>query len=185
VAAKQIVVVSGAPGTGKSTVAAAIARDLHLPRLSIDDVKEALGDALGSGNEDWSDRIGDAAAEVVFRLAAKSPTAVVEGWWRRERRDRARGEFNGCIEVLCRCDPGLARQRMTARLRDGRHPIHRDVINPGLVDSADSVVAAVEPLGLGGPLIELDTTDSYDLAALLSRVSTGLHHLRDEDAPRR
>ena len=43
----RIVVVSGAPGTGKSTLAAVIADRLQLPLLSVDLIKEALGDALG------------------------------------------------------------------------------------------------------------------------------------------
>lgn len=68
--------VSGAPGTG----------------------------VLGLGDEDWSNRVGDAAAEVVFRLAAEFPDAVAEGWWRGARRDRAVAEFAGAVEVFCRSD---------------------------------------------------------------------------------
>src|SRR5206468_5919376 len=105
------IVVSGAPGTGKSTVAELLADRLGLPLLSLDVIKEALGDALGAGDEAWSNRVGDAAAEVVFRLARLYPSAVVEGWWRRERRDRAIREFAGWTEVFCRCRPDLAEQR--------------------------------------------------------------------------
>jgi adenylate kinase family enzyme len=46
----RTVVVSGAPGSGKSTVASALAERLHLPLLSLDDVKEALADVLGMGD---------------------------------------------------------------------------------------------------------------------------------------
>lgn len=45
------VVVSGAPGTGKSFVAAALADGLCFPLLSLDMVKEALGDSLGLGEK--------------------------------------------------------------------------------------------------------------------------------------
>ena len=44
--------------------------------LSLDPIKEALADVLGLGGEDWSNQVGDAAAEVVFRLAAAFPDAV-------------------------------------------------------------------------------------------------------------
>jgi predicted kinase len=101
-----LVVVSGAPGTGKSTIARALGADLRFPVLSLDPVKEALADVLGLGDEDWSNRIGDAAAEVVFRLASAFPDAVAEGWWRGVRRDRAVGEFAGAIEAFCHCEPG-------------------------------------------------------------------------------
>jgi predicted kinase len=80
-----LIVVSGAPGTGKSTVAAAVAGALRWPLLSLDPIKEALADVLGLGDEDWSDRVGDAAAEAVFRLSAQFPDVVAEGWWRGAR----------------------------------------------------------------------------------------------------
>ena len=166
----RTIVVSGAPGTGKSTIAAAIATDLALPLLSLDEIKEALADVLGLGGEDWSNRVGDAAAEVVFRLVRSFPAAVAEGWWRRERRTRAIEEFAGSVEVFCRCEPDLARQRATARLDGARHPIHRDVINPALADAAGEVAASVEPLRLGGRLVEVDTTAGDDLDRVLREV---------------
>jgi predicted kinase len=165
-----LVVVSGAPGTGKTTVAEALSRDLGLPLLSLDQIKEALADSLGLGEETWSDRLGDAAAEVVFRLAKTYGSAVAEGWWRRERRDRAMAEFRGAVEVFCRCDGAIAEARMRERRAAGRHPIHRDVINPTLLDGFAAVCDAVTPLGLGGVLIEVDTTATFDTARVVSDV---------------
>jgi predicted kinase len=156
-AAMTLIVVSGAPGTGKSTVAAAVATEFGLPLLSLDEIKEALADVLGTGGEDWSNQVGDAAAEVVFRLCAAFPDAVAEGWWRRARRERAVREFAGAAEVFCHCDPELATARMRARLQTGRHPIHRDVINPAMIGYSAGNLPAVQPLGLGGPLVTVDT----------------------------
>ena len=151
-----LIVVSGAPGTGKSTIAAALGAALRFPVLSLDPIKEALADVLGLGGEDWSNQVGDAAAEVVFRLARAFPDAVAEGWWRGARRDRALAEFAGATEVFCRCDPQLASDRAKARIGHGRHPIHRDVINPAMAGRA-SLAATVTPLGLGAALVELNT----------------------------
>ena len=159
-----MIVVSGAPGTGKSTVAAALGAGLNRPVLSLDEVKETLADVLGTGDEDWSGRLGDAAAEVLFRLAPTFPQVVVEGWWRGPRRERALAVLAGATEVFCRCDPQLAAQRMRARLGAGRHPVHRDVINPALLDGAAGLAARVTPLGLGGALVIVDT-DAPDAAA--------------------
>ena len=158
--ALTLIVVSGAPGTGKSTIARAVGDGLRFGVLSLDPIKEALADVLGLGDEDWSNRVGDAAAEVVFRLAAQFPDAIAEGWWRGPRRDRAVAEFAGAAEVFCYCDPALAASRVAARLGAGRHPIHRDVINPAGVGSAAHIAelaATVVPLRLGGPLVEVDT----------------------------
>jgi len=152
-----VIVVSGAPGTGKSTIATALAAELRWPLLSLDMIKEALADVLGLGDEDWSDRIGDAAAEVVFRLCGQFPDAIAEGWWRRERRQRALVEFAGAVEVFCHCNAEIVARRMHDRHGTGRHPIHRDVINPSLIDQAAALAATVTPLGLGAALVRLDT----------------------------
>lgn len=173
-AQRRTIVLSGAPGTGKTTVATRLAQDLGFPLLSLDAIKEALGDLLGTGDEDWSDLVGDAAAEVVFRLNRSFVDAIVEGWWRRKRRERALNEFVGCIEVFCTCDPDLAEERMRFRHGAGRHPIHRDVINPLVHTKVAELVRTVQPLGVGRTLIEIDTTQDLDLAEVVSRVGEAL-----------
>jgi glucokinase len=175
-AAGRLVVVSGAPGTGKSTVAAAVAGDLGRPLLTLDPLKEALADVLGTGDEEWSNRVGDAAAEIVFRQAASFPRAVAEGWWRGARRERAEREFAGAVEVFCHCAPELAVSRMRARVGAGRHPIHRDVINPALLESrVGELAATVTPLGLDGAPIEIDTAgpEAYAEAVRAVRAVVG------------
>ena len=107
-----LIVVSGAPGTGKSTIAAALGAGLRFPVLSLDPIKEALADVLGLGGEDWSNQVGD---------------------------------------------PRLASDRAKARIGHGRHPIHRDVINPAMAGRPAELAATVTPLRLGAGLIEADT----------------------------
>jgi predicted kinase len=169
-----VIVVSGAPGTGKSTIAKALATELHWPLLSLDTIKESLADVLGLGDEDWSDRMGDAAAEVVFRLCRQFPDAIAEGWWRRERRDRALVEFVGAVEVFCHCDARTVARRMHNRHGTGRHPIHRDVINPSLIDQAAARTATVTPLGLGAALVTVDTREPDASATAITGVIRAL-----------
>jgi predicted kinase len=170
-----LVVVSGAPGTGKSTVGTAVAGALRWPLLSLDPVKEALADVLGLGGEDWSDRVGDAAAEVIFRLAAEFPDAVAEGWWRGTRRERAVREFAGAVEVFCCCGPELAVRRARERHGAGRHPIHRDVINPGrMLARVGELAGTVTPLGLGAALITVNTDRPSAAGDAAARVVTAL-----------
>jgi predicted kinase len=167
-------VVSGAPGTGKSTVARILAEQLAIPLLSLDQVKEALADILGLGNEEWSNALGDAAAEVVFRLSRSFPAVVVEGWWRRERRERAESEFTDWVQLFCYCRPELAEQRMRNRHEGERHPIHRDVINADVIKQTRHLAASVQPLQTNGPLIKLDTGRDYEAESLISEVRNAL-----------
>lgn len=169
-----MIVVSGAPGTGKSTMAAALGSGLNLPVLSLDPLKEALADVLGLGDEEWSNRLGDAAAEIIFRLGRQFPSVVVEGWWRGDRRLRARREFKGAVEVFCRCDPDLATQRMRNRHLGRRHAIHRDVINPSLVSEVANATDGASPLLLGAELVVVDTSEPGASVSAVTQVGATL-----------
>jgi hypothetical protein len=57
-----VIVVSGPPAVGKSTIARGLATRLTLPLLSRDAIKEALVDTLGYGDRLQSKRFGAAAA---------------------------------------------------------------------------------------------------------------------------
>ncbi|HEY4000566.1 MAG TPA: AAA family ATPase [Candidatus Xenobia bacterium] len=87
-----IVIVSGAPGAGKTTLARPLAAALGFCLLSKDDVKETLFDAVGgqAGDVPFSHLIGGAAMEILWKLAAYCP--------------RVRSDFQ-----LGRCDPATIR----------------------------------------------------------------------------
>jgi hypothetical protein len=63
---------------------------------------------------------------------------------------------------------------MRARHGAGRHPIHRDVINPAILDRVSGLVATVVPLGLGGPLVEVDTEQPRAPDGAVASVRTAL-----------
>jgi hypothetical protein len=115
---------------------------------------------------------------VVFRLSAQFPHAVVEGWWRGARRERALAEFAGSAEVFCHCDPQVAAHRVSSRHGTGRHPIHRDVINPsGLRQAVAALAASVTPLGLGAALVTVDTVPEGAPATAVARVIAAVSDL--------
>jgi AAA domain-containing protein len=91
---RQIVIVSGAPGSGKTTLAVPLAEALGFPLLAKDHIKEALFDALGAtpGDLAVSRRIvGGAAMEVIWTLAARVARAVLEANSGRTAATRGRG----------------------------------------------------------------------------------------------
>lgn len=71
--AEGFVVVSGLPASGKSCLAAPLARELGLPLISKDDIKETLGEHLPCEGREGSARLGRAGVEVLWTLASRAP----------------------------------------------------------------------------------------------------------------
>src|SRR5881296_3946918 len=51
---RSLVIVGGAPATGKTTLARELGRSLELPVITKDDIKEALAAPFQTGDRDWS-----------------------------------------------------------------------------------------------------------------------------------
>jgi predicted kinase len=165
------VVVSGPPGSGKTTVAGAIADDLGLPLFAKDTVKEALMDALGTPDPPTSQRLGGASVAVLVALAADNGRGVIESTWQRSLAldDLARLRGRIC-EVFCRCPPETARARVEARAAS-RHPGHHDLLRLG--DDLWSGERA-EPIGGPWPVVEVETGGPFDAETTLRAVRAAL-----------
>jgi predicted kinase len=71
---RQVVLVSGAPGSGKTSLAGPLAAELGFTLLGKDRIKETLHDAHGAPAPDlaWSRRLGGAAMELLWALAGST-----------------------------------------------------------------------------------------------------------------
>lgn len=63
-----LIVVSGAPATGKTTLTIAVTKALRMPYLGKDSIKESLFDSLGTKDREWSKKLGLASIELLFKL---------------------------------------------------------------------------------------------------------------------
>lgn len=81
---RQMVFVSGVPGAGQTTLAVPLAAELRFALVCKDKLKETLHGALGSPAPDlaWSRKLGAAAMELLWALAADAPSLVIEGNFR-------------------------------------------------------------------------------------------------------
>lgn len=157
------VLVGGWPASCKSTVSAALAKELDLPCLSKDEVKESLMDTLGAPRTiEESRQMGVAAVHVVLRMALTCPGAVIDSTWFEYTRPLVDRLPDPVVEVRCVADRATVRARYAARLRDPRHL-------DSLRDEGELWGQPVVPLGVG-PLIEVDTTRPVDPAALADRI---------------
>src|SRR5713226_196744 len=66
--APLLVLVSGSPASGKTTLARRLASDLLIPLLSKDTIKEALGDHLEVNSVERSREVGRVSVEVLYAL---------------------------------------------------------------------------------------------------------------------
>ena len=169
-----LVVVTGPPAAGKTTLARALAEELRLPLIAKDDIKETLFDALGIGDREWSRRLGHATFEVQFRilreLLAAGCGVVAEGNFSRPDPFSVLPPSH-IVQIVCAAE----RDELLRRFRDrtsGRHPGHVDDVT---IEELGPRLFADEwrPLALDGTLIEVDTA-TFDVAGVVRHVRSVL-----------
>jgi predicted kinase len=185
-----LVIVSGPPGAGKTTLAKRLGREVGLAVLSRDDIKDAMFESLGWSDREWSIRIGRASYELLYlfaeRLLEAKRSVVLETNFDRAFSQSRIGEMQSrmsfdVLEINCSTDPTVLARRFRDRWNaGGRHPGHTDVFT-----DEDEFLAALSdrdfaPATLGDNLVQLDTTDfeQIDWNDVIARVRKTLGETR-------
>lgn len=161
------VVVSGAPGSGKTTLATALAAALGLPLIAKDTIKEALMTVLPVPGIEASRAIGGASVAALLAVAAAAPGAVLESVWHRSRSLADLGKLPGnIVEVYCRCDRAIAAERYARRA--GTRPAGHFETQRTPAELWNDEVA--RPVAGGWPVIEVDTSVPVEVGPLAARI---------------
>jgi predicted kinase len=164
----RLIVVTGLPGTGKSTLAAQLAARFGVPLLAKDLIKEPLLDVLRAKDDRESRTLSDASFAVLFALAsdslARGLDLVIEGNFRPGEHERAlRLSSAHVAQILCTIDEPTRLARLLARAKDpSRHPGHRDTAL-----AARGAQPAADFLNLPGERWRYDSADRAEALASL------------------
>jgi predicted kinase len=164
-----LVIVSGAPAAGKTTLARRLAADLRLPVIAKDNIKEALGDALGAPDRDASKLLGAATYRLLYAIAgwlldAGAGLILESNFWRGVAEPELAPLVARSRPVLVHCEAASAviLQRYASRgARRERHPVHFDADElPRLREAL--AAGRFEPLALDVPVVRVRTDEGCD-----------------------
>ena len=168
-------VVSGPPGSGKTTLARALARSIGCPAICRDDIKEGMAVASSSfvpaPGDELTKRTFPVFFEVIGLLLRAGVTTVAEAafvdrvW--RPRLEPLR-DLASLRVVHCVASASIAAERVRERSGSDASRRHHPDVMPDNDGAWAARYEAFEPLRLDVPMIDVDTTDGYrpDLAAV-------------------
>jgi predicted kinase len=165
-----LIVVTGRPGAGKTTLAHTLARSIRCPALCRDEFKEGLVTTVHSSHAvlgtDANRRVYETFFEAVELLLANSITLVIEAafqhtLWAPKLEPLV--EMARIRLVICAIDPTVARARMIQRsVADvERERYHGDWAVQAARAGIEVPISSYEPPRLAVPTLTVDTADGY------------------------
>src|SRR5436305_1756858 len=115
-----VLIITGAPASGKTTIGRHLAADLGFPFINKDDIKEILFDTIGWKDRAWSRHLATACYGLLFYFVrqqlAIGGSIAVESNFDRERSTPEFKAVHACypfhaVQVLCYAEGATLMQR--------------------------------------------------------------------------
>lgn len=180
-----IIIITGRPAAGKSTLAKWLSQELKLPVVSKDSIREELFERLGWKDRDWAQMLGKASVDMMFYFARAelevgrsiimdntfNPSVSVPQF------QALKDQYNAnSLQIICNAESETLFERFRSRSDSGnRHPGHGD--ESVLSELWEHLIKENSPhLDIGGSVIEVNTTDftKVDYQEILKQVKSFL-----------
>ena len=175
-----LIVVSGLPASGKSTLAKRLHEALDLPLLDKDDIIVPFNRQLNPTSIEQKRLLSSCADEVLIQLAKQVHQGIVCTFWHHPGSPNTPGTNadwlklmpGHVLEIYCHCTPDTAIERFTIRHQ-------RETMNepkqkpPGAALSEYKIQAALGPLNITQSL-SVSTETPVNLQHLIPEIKTAL-----------
>lgn len=177
-----LLIVNGAPATGKTYLSHWLSQQLDLPLLSKDDIKEELFNHFDCSSKEKSQALGAVSFDLLWLWLSKlmpfRQTLIIETsfnliYSQPKIIDLTTSHNYATIQIYCQAEEQIRQQRFADRARSSqRHPGHQD--KPRLPEITS--ISQYQPIDINGPTITVDTTsfDTLDLQAILDPIKQEL-----------
>ena len=165
-----LIVVTGMPASGKTTLAHLLAKEIKCPLLSRDEIKEGYVNTMGILHNQMDSsgamHIYETFFEAIELLISKKISIIVEAafqdkLWKPKLLNLA--DKAAIKIIICKTNPALAKTRFTERLFQDpdREKYHGDSSLISIKEKSELLTEKYEPVKMDVPILEVDTTDNY------------------------